>query len=175
VPWRHVGEWRYSTTILDLSTGWRWVFIFMPWLLYPWRKSPQYSFDRRLGWVPEPVWTLGNGENFFPCWESNPSTLVYRLSWDIKWNIVINMWCCGEQCRMRFFHNILLLQIQSYNTFCSVGWITWIESYLLFCWNWFMCFLEFVCVHRKQRQELFGTQLLNPTCVWWHHPRKNPN
>jgi hypothetical protein len=25
MPWRHMGEWRYSSTILDLGTRWKWV------------------------------------------------------------------------------------------------------------------------------------------------------
>jgi hypothetical protein len=36
--------------ILDLSTRWKWVVSFTPWLLYPQGKSPWYPLDRRLGW-----------------------------------------------------------------------------------------------------------------------------
>jgi hypothetical protein len=35
--------------ILYLSTGWRLVVSFTPWLLYPQGKSPWYPLDRRLG------------------------------------------------------------------------------------------------------------------------------
>jgi hypothetical protein len=41
--WTHTGEWRYSSTILDLCTRWRWVVSF-----YPQEKGPWYSLDRRL-------------------------------------------------------------------------------------------------------------------------------
>jgi hypothetical protein len=43
------GEWRYSSTILDLGGGRRWAasFTFRP--LYPRGKSPLFSLDRRLG------------------------------------------------------------------------------------------------------------------------------
>jgi hypothetical protein len=34
---------------LDLGPCWRWVVNFMPRLLYPQGKSPQYLLDRRLG------------------------------------------------------------------------------------------------------------------------------
>jgi hypothetical protein len=34
-PWRHMGEWRYCSTILDLGTRWRWVVSFTPRPLYP--------------------------------------------------------------------------------------------------------------------------------------------
>jgi hypothetical protein len=60
--WRHIGEWRYSSTVLDLSTRWRWVVSFMHHLLYPWGKSPQYPLDRRLGGSPELVWILWRRE-----------------------------------------------------------------------------------------------------------------
>jgi hypothetical protein len=49
VLWRHVGEWRYSSTFLNLSTRWRWVVSFTPLPLYPRGKSPRYPLDRRLG------------------------------------------------------------------------------------------------------------------------------
>jgi hypothetical protein len=54
-----MGEWRYSSTILDLGTRWRWVVSFMPWPLYPWGK-------REGGWV-------GPRACSFPCQELNPS------------------------------------------------------------------------------------------------------
>jgi hypothetical protein len=43
------GERRYSTTILDLGTRWRWVVSFTPRPLYSRGKSPRYSFNRKLG------------------------------------------------------------------------------------------------------------------------------
>jgi hypothetical protein len=30
MPWRRMGEWRYSSTTLDLSTRWRWLVSFLP-------------------------------------------------------------------------------------------------------------------------------------------------
>jgi hypothetical protein len=50
--WRRKREWRYSSTILDLGTRWKWVVSFTPRPLYPLGKDP--------GWAPEPVWTLWN-------------------------------------------------------------------------------------------------------------------
>jgi hypothetical protein len=35
MPWRHMGEWRYSSTILDLGTRWMCVASFKPLPLYP--------------------------------------------------------------------------------------------------------------------------------------------
>jgi hypothetical protein len=48
-PWRHIGKWKYNSTILDLSTSWRWVVSFTPRPLYPRGNSPRYPLDRRLG------------------------------------------------------------------------------------------------------------------------------
>jgi hypothetical protein len=47
--WIHIGEWRYSSTIFDLGTKWRWVVSFVLLLLYPSGSSPRYPLDRRLG------------------------------------------------------------------------------------------------------------------------------
>jgi hypothetical protein len=46
---RHMREWRYSSTILDLGTRWRWVVNFTTRPLYPRWNSPRYPLDRRLG------------------------------------------------------------------------------------------------------------------------------
>jgi len=35
--------------IINLGPRWRLVVSFIPWLLYPWQKSPQYPLDRRMG------------------------------------------------------------------------------------------------------------------------------
>jgi hypothetical protein len=49
MPWRHIGEWRYNSTILYLGTRWRLLVSFTPLPLYPRGKSPRYPLDRRLG------------------------------------------------------------------------------------------------------------------------------
>jgi hypothetical protein len=57
-----MGEWRYSSTIFNLSTGWRWVFSLMPLPLYPWEDSPgTHSVGGWVGWSVSWVsccWTL---------------------------------------------------------------------------------------------------------------------
>jgi hypothetical protein len=50
-PWRRMGDWRYSSTILDLCTRWRWVVSFTPRPLYLREKRCRYLLDRRLGTV----------------------------------------------------------------------------------------------------------------------------
>jgi hypothetical protein len=49
MPRRHVREWRYSATILDVGTRWRRMVSIMTRPLYSRGKSPWYSFNRRLG------------------------------------------------------------------------------------------------------------------------------
>jgi hypothetical protein len=53
--WRHRGEWRYSSTILDLGTRWNWVVSFKPLPLYPRGNRP---IGYEAGWALDPLWTL---------------------------------------------------------------------------------------------------------------------
>jgi hypothetical protein len=48
MPWRHVREWRYSSTILDLCTRWRWVVSFTLRPLYILGNNLWCPLDRRL-------------------------------------------------------------------------------------------------------------------------------
>jgi hypothetical protein len=66
MPWRHIGEWRYSSTIPDLGTRWRWVVSVMPRPLYPWGKSPLYPLDRRLGGPQSWSGCYGEEKNLAP-------------------------------------------------------------------------------------------------------------
>jgi hypothetical protein len=43
------GSGGIAPRVFNLGTRLRWVVSFMPWPLYPQRKSPSYPFDRR--WV----------------------------------------------------------------------------------------------------------------------------
>jgi hypothetical protein len=49
MQWRHMGKWRYGSTILDLGTRWRWVVSFTPLPLYTRGKSPRYPLDWEQG------------------------------------------------------------------------------------------------------------------------------
>jgi hypothetical protein len=49
LPWRCMGEWRYSSIILELDTSWKWVVSFTTLPLYPRGKNPRYLLERRLG------------------------------------------------------------------------------------------------------------------------------
>jgi hypothetical protein len=45
MAWRHTGEWRYNSTILDLGTRWRRVVNFTPRSLYLREYRPRYPLD----------------------------------------------------------------------------------------------------------------------------------
>jgi hypothetical protein len=74
--WRHMGEWRYSSTILDLDTKWKWVVSFMLRPLYRRGKNPRYPLDRKLGVVQSRSGRCGVQKNLLPLpeIESWPST-----------------------------------------------------------------------------------------------------
>jgi hypothetical protein len=48
MSWKHMGEWRYSSTFLVLGICWRWMVSFTFLMLYTRRKSSLYPLDRRL-------------------------------------------------------------------------------------------------------------------------------
>jgi hypothetical protein len=83
MSWRRIGEWICRSTVLELSTRWRWMVSFMPQSLYPLRKSPRYPFDRRLG-RPQSRFGRCREEKILPLpavesGQSSPS--LYRLSY----------------------------------------------------------------------------------------------
>jgi hypothetical protein len=52
MPWRHMGEWRYSSTLLGLGTRYRSVVTFTT----PATLLPRYPFDRKLGGPQSGSW-----------------------------------------------------------------------------------------------------------------------
>jgi hypothetical protein len=85
MPWRHSGEWRYSSTILDLGTRWRWVVSLTLQPLYPPGNRPRYPLDRRLGGSQCQSGRCGEEKHILPSKESNRdrlarSRLLYQLS-----------------------------------------------------------------------------------------------
>jgi hypothetical protein len=68
------GEWRYSSTILDLGTRWRWVVSFPPLPLYPAERAPNTHW--RGGWVGPRV----NLDDFDPAGTRTPPVLASGLS-----------------------------------------------------------------------------------------------
>jgi hypothetical protein len=79
-------EWRYSSTILDLDTRWRWVVSFSPRPLHPRGKSPPHELDRRLSGPKYRSGRCGEKKNLLTLLgiENRPparSLSLYRLSY----------------------------------------------------------------------------------------------
>jgi hypothetical protein len=87
MPWRRMGEWRYSSAILDVGIRWRWAS--RPGFVTPRRTSPRYPLDRRLG-----LDAMEKRKISCPCRESNPSRparnpSLYRLSYALNLNLFL--------------------------------------------------------------------------------------
>jgi hypothetical protein len=65
------GEWRYSSTILDLGTSWRWVVSFTPRPLFPRGNRSRYVFDKSLSGRQSWYGRRGEEKICYPCKESN--------------------------------------------------------------------------------------------------------
>jgi hypothetical protein len=81
-----MGEWRYSSTILDLGTKWRWVVSFTPRTLYVRGNSSRFPLARRLGGPQILSGCCGVQKNPLLRRKSNPgrpahSLPLYRLSY----------------------------------------------------------------------------------------------
>jgi hypothetical protein len=90
VPWRHMGERRYSSTIPDLITRWRWVISYMPQLLYSRSNSPQHPLDGRLG---GPYGCYEEERNIAPAGKWTPAPWWIEITFIIKlgeqWNLKV--------------------------------------------------------------------------------------
>jgi hypothetical protein len=101
MPWRHMGEWRYSSTILHLDNRWRWVVSFTLLLLYTRVPSPRYPLDMRLGGTQNRSGRCGEEKTLTPTENRAPAVqpLARRfVDWAIptplkmytKYNIKVN-------------------------------------------------------------------------------------
>jgi len=77
-------EWRYSSTILNLSTRWRRVVNLTSQPLYPWEKSPQHPLNRRLGGLQSQSGHFLEEINQFSWWGSNPGFLPVKILFRLK-------------------------------------------------------------------------------------------
>jgi hypothetical protein len=71
-----MGEYAYSSIILDLGIRWGWVVSF----------TPRQPFGCETGWAPDPVWTLWRRKKSYSCRDSIPgrpvrSPSLYRLTY----------------------------------------------------------------------------------------------
>jgi hypothetical protein len=89
------GEWRHSSTILELSTRWRWVVSFTCQLLYPRGKIPRCPLDRRLGGPQNCSECCGEEKNVIPWSELNPNCPARSLSlyWLLFQDLLLVEYC----------------------------------------------------------------------------------
>jgi hypothetical protein len=120
-----MGEWRYSSTILDLGTRWRWVVSSMSLPLYPWRNSPWYPLDRRPRGLQSHSVCCGEKENLLSLlgvepWPSSlqPATIPTELV------IVFTEWMT---------HLALIFVIIRCTGLRSWEWQTYSETHHQFC------------------------------------------
>jgi hypothetical protein len=75
-----MGEWKYSSTILDLGVRWRWVASFTALPCYPWETAPGTHWTG--GWMgPRAgVDIMEKRRVSFPYWESDSGSLVVQTS-----------------------------------------------------------------------------------------------
>jgi hypothetical protein len=73
MPWRRLGEWRYSSIIPGLGTRWRWTISFTPQPLYPRGKSRRYPLDRGLGGPQSRSECYGEKKNVAPTGNRTPA------------------------------------------------------------------------------------------------------
>jgi hypothetical protein len=78
-------EWRYSSTILDLGSRWRWVVSFTPRQLYPRAKNWRCPLDRKLGEPQYCSWRCGGKKNLAPVGKQTPAFQPVAIPTEISW------------------------------------------------------------------------------------------
>jgi hypothetical protein len=85
------GKWRYRSTILYLSSGWKWVAGFMPWYFYHRGKAPRHPLYRR--WSGPQSRSGHCGEIFIaPTGSRSPAAHPVAHRWT-DWSIPAQNYC----------------------------------------------------------------------------------
>jgi hypothetical protein len=77
MPWRHMGEWRYSSTILDLGTRRTGCFT-------PGENAPRYPLDRRLGGPQSRSGRCGEQKYLVPAGNRSPTVQPVTVPTDLS-------------------------------------------------------------------------------------------
>jgi hypothetical protein len=125
------GEWRYSSTILDLGTRCRWVVNFTPRPLYPRGKRPRCPLYMRLGGLQNLSGRCGVEKNLLPSPESNPGRPARGCA---DWAIP-----APGLCQFRIWNSVLLKYESNYVTYCD-------HTRTLWCSRWQECVLCLVWI-----------------------------
>jgi hypothetical protein len=130
-PWRHMGGRKYSSTILDLNTRWRWAVS-----SYGRFNSGEGALGTlEVRWVPEANWTLRRSETscsrqeYIDHWSYSPSP--YRLSYPgspFSLSIPSFWWVLepekGHQDQLSLGHNNILIGSVTGNAAVHETWIS---------------------------------------------------
>jgi hypothetical protein len=130
--WRCMGDWRYSSAILDLSIRWKWMINFTPLPLYPPGKSSRYPSDRRLFRLQSRSGRCGVGKIFLLLelepWASCPQ--LYRLSypgstcWVKNWKLNFPKIIMDNKTSMAIFSKVYWTQ----QNLSTLGWMVKINA-----------------------------------------------
>jgi hypothetical protein len=100
-------EWRYSSTILDLGTRWRWVFSFALRPLYFWWNIKLYPLDRRLSGYQDPCEHCGEEKNLTPAENGTPvvkPVACCHADWATPTSVICTSTYIQEWIGYFFFH-----------------------------------------------------------------------
>jgi hypothetical protein len=118
-PWRHIVEWTYRSSVLDVGTRWRWMVSFTPLPLYSRGKSPRYPLYRRMGGPQSPSGHCGEEKNLAP---AGNRTRAYQL--------------VARCCKVFHFHNHVL-NLMFVNLKANYPWVSTHQAIKAYRWNGF--------------------------------------
>jgi hypothetical protein len=136
-----MGEWKYSSSILDLGTRWRWVVSFTARPLYPRGEDPQYPLDIRRGGPQSRYRRRGVEKISCSCRQSNlcrptlspslhrlsyPGSIVYRLHIALKFVTAVPLVCVITTVMVAATIIIIITRVN------MLFMVTTIRSYRLF-------------------------------------------
>jgi hypothetical protein len=113
MPWRHMGEFKYSSTILDIGTRWMWAVSFTPRPLYPRRNCARYPLDMRVGGPKSQSRRCGEEKNLSPTWIGTPGVQPVARRWT-DWATLAHTWA---KCKIIAIRLFLIMEP------CSMRWV----------------------------------------------------
>jgi hypothetical protein len=155
MPWRHMGEWRYSSTILDLGTRWRWAISFTPRMLYPRGNCPRYPLDRRLSGPQSRSGRCGEERNLPPVVSRTPAVQpVARHHAD--WAILTS-----KLSKSSLINNTYVLhQIRRYFNILKSYFTIFVWAYMSF---WFLDVFKGTCHNNLQPKGSISQRIFSST------------
>jgi hypothetical protein len=144
------GSGGISPCILDLSTRWRWVVSFMPWLLYPRGKNPWYQLDRRLdGPQRQSIKKILTFALILLCWWI---PYFFKVVHNILYCICLSLNQDSNQCPHKYRSGVLTTTVQHWFSNMSVTvhniytydrTLQYEKTWMNTSWNWNFVFIRF--------------------------------